>query len=201
MNLREMKVIYQNYLKTEMAIQLIKMLSPLDIIMDVFADGKIFTEYRNLKRLDKFMIPANMIKYIYNTRTCTEDIINLLQTNQLHIEKINMFFQNMDIRNKTEEMLKKVPEISVTSSLNSNMEINNNNANKGSGLRWLTKHLNLQMNQVMALGDSDNDMDMLKAAGLAVAMENGTAAIKSIADYVTLSNEENGVSEAIRMVI
>ena len=53
-----------------------------------------------------------------------------------------------------------------------NLEISSVYANKGNGLQWLAGHLGISMEQVMALGDSDNDITMLRMAGLGVAMEN-----------------------------
>ena len=78
-----------------------------------------------------------------------------------------------------------------------NLEISSVYANKGNGLRWLAGHLGISMEQVMALGDSDNDITMLRMAGLGVAMENAAQEIKEAADEVTSSNEEDGVAQAI----
>ena len=78
-----------------------------------------------------------------------------------------------------------------------NLEISSVYANKGNGLQWLAGHLGISMEQVMALGDSDNDITMLRMAGLGVAMENAAQEIKEAADEVTSSNEEDGVAQAI----
>lgn len=201
MDLREKKAMFHCNLKQEIAIQIIETLRSLDPILDIFAEGKIFTEQRNMERLDNFLIPSNMISYIYETRNCVDDILDFIQSNELHIEKINLFFQNLDLRHKVEERLENISGISITSSLNNNMEINHMNANKGYGLKWLARYLGLHMEHVMACGDSNNDIEMLNAAGLAIAMENGTDAIKRIADNVTLSNEESGVAVAIEKYI
>ncbi|MBS4535081.1 HAD family phosphatase [Clostridium sp. D2Q-14] len=196
-NLREDKVLYSCYLKQEIVIQIIEALRPLDPILDIFAEGRIFTEHRNIKRLNEFLIPDNMIPYIYDTRTCVDDILDLVKVDKLHIEKVNLFFQNLNMRSHVEMKLKSISEVSITSSLNNNLEVNHKNANKGFALRRLAGHLGLYMEEVMACGDSNNDIEMLNAAGLAIAMENGTDAIKCAADAVTLLNEESGVAVAI----
>ena len=201
MDLNKNKVIFHCYLKQNITLQIIEALRPFDPILDIFAEGKIFTEQRNMKRLDNFLIPSNMIPYIYKTRTCVDDISDFLQLNELHIEKVNLFFQNLDLRHQVGEILKNISGISITSSLNNNMEINHMNANKGFALKWLASYLGLHMKQVMALGDSNNDMEMLNVAGLAIAMENGTDDIKRIADNVTSSNQESGVAVAIEKYV
>ena len=61
----------------------------------------------------------------------------------------------------------------------------------------LAEHLNIPFSQIMACGDGNNDMEMVKRAGLGVAMENGEEALKEIADFVTKSNNKEGVAYAI----
>ena len=53
----------------------------------------------------------------------------------------------------------------------------------------------------MALGDANNDLEMLRFAGYSVAMGNGNAAVKEIADFTTLTNDEDGVAHAIHKLI
>ena len=55
--------------------------------------------------------------------------------------------------------------------------------------------------EIMALGDSDNDISMLKAAGLAIAMGNANETVREMADYVTVSGEAGGVAEAINKYV
>ena len=82
-----------------------------------------------------------------------------------------------------------------------NIEFTAANVNKGLGLHFLAKELGISMEETMAVGDSGNDAEMLKAAGLGVAMGNASKAIKDISDVVTLTNEECGVAHAIETYI
>ena len=68
---------------------------------------------------------------------------------------------------------------------------------KGYTQRQLAEMLGVDMKETMACGDSENDIDILKAAGIGVAMANASEVTKEAADYVTLSNEEDGVAHAI----
>lgn len=72
---------------------------------------------------------------------------------------------------------------------------------KASGLKALTKHLGLEAANVMAIGDEMNDLEMIKWAGLGVAMGNAVEAIKAVADAVTTHNDEAGVAHAIERYI
>ena len=82
-----------------------------------------------------------------------------------------------------------------------NIEINRRGVNKGQSLRWLAKTLGLTMENVVAIGDSDNDLTMLRAAGLGIAMGNAAQNIRLTADAVTASNAECGVAQAIETYI
>lgn len=82
-----------------------------------------------------------------------------------------------------------------------NIEINRRGVNKGQSLRWLAKELGCTMENLVAIGDSDNDLTMLRAAGLGIAMANGGNNIRLTADAVTGSNTENGVAQAIERYI
>jgi Cof subfamily protein (haloacid dehalogenase superfamily) len=78
------------------------------------------------------------------------------------------------------------------------LEIMNPRANKALALKTLAEHFGIQQREVMALGDSYNDMEMIKWAGLGVAMGNAPAEVKRVADFVTASNDEDGVAQALQ---
>ena len=68
---------------------------------------------------------------------------------------------------------------------------------KGIAVEKLAKHLDVQRSKVICIGDSYNDMPMLKFAGMGVAMGNAQQEVKELADYVTLSNDEDGIVNVI----
>lgn len=91
--------------------------------------------------------------------------------------------------------------LSVSSSSAINIEFNHVDAQKGSAIDNWSKNLGINMQDVMVLGDSFNDVSMLEIAGRSVAMENAPDEIKSLCDYTTLSNNQNGVSVAIEKML
>lgn len=196
-NIKTNEVIYYCELTKEKIIPIINTLNPIDPILDIFTDGKIISEKRNFHRIDEFLIPHNMKKYIYDTRIWVDNIEDYVNKEAKHIEKINLFFKDIAQREKVQKELSKIGDIAITSSLNNNMEVNNEKANKGETLLWLSKYLKLSREEVMACGDSSNDLEMIKAAGIGIAMGNSKEEIKFAADYICASNEEDGVAEAI----
>jgi len=72
---------------------------------------------------------------------------------------------------------------------------------KGLALRWLAAHCGIDISQTLAIGDSMNDLELLKAAGLGVAMGNAMPEVKALADTIVASNAEDGVAEALERFV
>lgn len=68
-------------------------------------------------------------------------------------------------------------------------------------MQRLTDQLGIQSNEVLAIGDNENDLSMLQFAGISVAMGNAAQTIKQQADYVTKSNEEDGVNHSLLQLL
>ena len=68
---------------------------------------------------------------------------------------------------------------------------------KAASLEWLLTRLNMTKDEMIACGDGYNDLSMIQYAGLGVAMENAVLPVKNAADYVTLSNNDDGVAHVI----
>ena len=73
----------------------------------------------------------------------------------------------------------------------------NKKAHKGAAVQKLAEELGISQAEVMAIGDNENDLTMVKYAGLGVAMANATENVKQAADVITASNEEDGVAKVI----
>ena len=96
------------------------------------------------------------------------------------------------------QLMKLFPgQLYATSSKPGYVEMMHPAVNKGQALAFLADKLKINQNEVMAVGDSLNDIDMLKFAGFGVAMGNAAPEVKAAAQAVTRSNNEDGVAEAI----
>jgi Cof subfamily protein (haloacid dehalogenase superfamily) len=85
----------------------------------------------------------------------------------------------------------------VTQAVPEYIEVLPPGASKGRGVHMLLDDLGIQPEELLAIGDGENDLEMLQLAGVGVAMGNGKTAVKAIADYVTSDNNHSGVAEAI----
>lgn len=99
---------------------------------------------------------------------------------------------------KTEhEILRPALQHSTTISwINGITDVCGKDGGKKAGIRAVMQHFQLTPEEVMAVGDSNNDLSMMEEAGIAVAMGNGTKEIKEAADYVAASCEDDGIWDA-----
>lgn len=80
-------------------------------------------------------------------------------------------------------------------------EVMSSNATKGDALRLLLEHEGIEAERVMAIGDENNDLEMLRMVGHPVAMGNGTKQVKEAARYHTTSCDEEGVARIIERIV
>ncbi len=102
-----------------------------------------------------------------------------------------------------EEVIQKIPQeikdkYTVVRSAPFFLEFLDKSVNKGTGVHAIVKELGLSPQEVICVGDAGNDVDMIRYAGLGVAMGNAFDEVKAVANYVTSSNEEDGVAYVIQ---
>ncbi|VYU48610.1 Cof-type HAD-IIB family hydrolase [Clostridium tertium] len=88
-------------------------------------------------------------------------------------------------------------KLHVVSSGDNNFEVMMGNSSKGNAVAHLAKTLGIKPDEVMCIGDSENDISMIKYAGIGVAMGNALDIVKEVADYITDTNNNSGVGKAI----
>ena len=109
--------------------------------------------------------------------------------------KIGLCFTRPDGFTRYESLQKKMhSQLNCFRVDNQALEFTNGNASKGAALRELAQLLGLAPQEICAIGDNGNDIEMLEYAGLGVAMQNATAEARTKADYITESNDADGVA-------
>ena len=114
-----------------------------------------------------------------------------------HIHKLLCMGDAMRIRALQKEIAQQFPQLMPLRSKATYLEILPRESTKGSAARMLLDHYGLNPKQAVAFGDNDVDIDMLQYCGLGVAMGNAPRQVKEAADYVTASNDEEGVYIAL----
>ena len=173
-------------------------LDALPVIYDCFLDGWGYMDARHYAQIDRFIADPRVNRMVKDLRRPVEDFRAFIRRENRPLQKIQMFFRDLDRRREALEVLPRdLPDMAVTSSIPNNIEINDKAATKGEALRFLCRHLGVDVRDTMAFGDGSNDMSMIQAAGIGVAMANADPALRAAADYVTDTNDADGVAKAI----
>ena len=167
----------------------------------IFSDHALFISTPMSEKLLKLIFGDNILREGSRTRITfeTADVEELLTQG---VNKFMIFTDNAPetLQALRERIERDIPGVDVSSSWHNNLEVNASGANKGVALRALADALNIPLSQVMAIGDNDNDLPMLQAAGVSVAMGNASPAVRAQANYLTLPNHACGVAAAIRAI-
>ena len=200
------KCLYDDSMTPETYLPILEYILSREIHIDVYIDGKGYTPIRCRENLHRLDVPESLKKYMIATRTPVENLLDYVKDCGEKIQKINLVFYpqpdgSLLYRDEVYEVLKSNPDITVVGGGFRNFEIGKAGVTKIGGIEELCKILDVPMEQTMAIGDSENDYSMINAAGVGVAMANASEDILAIADYITTSNTEDGVGEAIKHFI
>lgn len=91
--------------------------------------------------------------------------------------------------------------VSVSQSMKHNLEVMNKGVTKGNAVRILAQIYGINREEIIAIGDNENDISMIEYAGLGIAMGNAEESLKKVADHITADYQEDGVAEAIERFI
>lgn len=184
---------------------------PMDLneVEKVMALGKKFNAYYHF--YDENCLYSNTyVKEIvdyYQGRDQKIDIkifnndTEILDNKNLNIYKFLFIDNDLQKLENLREELTQVNKISLTKSWSNNLEVMDTEASKGLGLKFLCTELNISPEHVIAIGDNENDLSMINFAGLGVSMGNGEEIVKMQSDYITSTNDEDGVAKVIEKFI
>ena len=200
------KCLYENVMDEELVTPILNFLLTRDIHMDAFIGGKGYTPIQCVETAQKLTVPSSIKNYIITTRTRLDNILQFIHENQLKVQKMTLNFYpaadgTLIDRETVRKFLVSNPSITTVCGGYNNLEFTRADANKGVGLRKLAEILGVNPDATMAIGDTENDLAIIEAAGIGVAMGNATDAVKARADYVTTTNTKDGVAAAIEHFI
>lgn len=200
-NAVEKKELFRYLLSPEDVDRTISLTKDLPVLMEFFIDGKAYIDAFALEHLSSFHLRESHAKYIRATRIPVKNFLTELEKNKNRLENINLVFHDMELRQKTWDLLRSQNYASVTASSEKNIEITSRLATKANALSHLCATLGIARENVLAMGDRDNDLPMLEFAGIGVAMENGEDHIKSAADIITSSCDDFGAALILEEII
>ncbi len=191
--------LYTSELSVDTCLRLIDYMDGLPVIYDCYQDNWGYITRSMFQRAGDFIPDPGIMKMMRELRTPVDDLAETLRQKGRPVQKMQMHFQDLAERDRQMKLVaERFPETAVSYSLPWNIEINSAGATKGQALKALCLALGIDLADVLAFGDGTNDLDMIRTAGIGVAMGNGAEEVKAAADWIAPSNEECGVAAGIR---
>jgi Cof subfamily protein (haloacid dehalogenase superfamily) len=195
------KVIYSNILATEACLEVVDICHKHQIYYHVYAGDTMFTEklgFTSLKYFEKnkSLPPEDRVEI-----EVVQNMADTLKKMQGQVFKFVVVNDDAELLKRVRNEMEQIASVDLMSSNYDNFEVMNKGVNKGAALKKLSELLDIPSSEMIAIGDNENDISMLKYAELGVAMDNGESCAKEAAQYITASNDQDGVAKAIEKFI
>ena len=201
LDVQEGVVLEEHLLPPDSAKKAMRICGKYDTLQEIYFDGQGYAPAEKMAKVERYHKNPNMWEYMRKTRIPVDDISEFLERENRGLDKVQALFADMEEREAAWRELEREPDLELVGSLRYNIEINAAGVNKGTGLVNLGRLLGIRREEIMACGDGDNDTVMLREAGFGVAMGNAEEQVKEAADHITLTNEKEGVAEAIEKFV
>jgi len=188
------EILFRRVIPSALAAQIVEHVTKLGIYGQVYLKDRVVAP-----KLNEWSREYSRIASVHIEEA---DLSVLLSQEPEGVEKILLIAEESVLDQLTPSLNQCYGEkVHITKSKPHFLEITDCSVNKGVALAALAKRFGIAQQDVMAIGDSFNDLEMIQYAGVGVAMGNARSEIKEQADFVTFSNEEDGVAEAIERYV
>lgn len=194
-DLQERRAIYLRPIERPVAEAVLNYAETQDLMPQVLLNGEAVMNIRDVNNLAHFRM-AHYQQHFDRTGALVEDVYASFRDRTADAEKICLYHTSGEERAKSVERLRHLP-VELVLAEETSLEISAKGIDKGVGLGILCDHLGLTPAEVIAVGDSYNDLAILKAAGLAVAVDNAVPDVKAVCGAIVADCDHSGVAEAI----
>lgn len=186
------EVMYERTVPPEVTQKLIEIALEKKIHLQVYQDDILFSAEEN----EKLIAYSQAVKVPY---TIEPDLKKLASKG---ITKL-LFIEDPDVLDQLQQELQTLYSkyAHIAKSKKNYLEVTHPEANKGSALLHLAKQLDIDPSEIIGIGDNYNDLELIDAAGLGIAMGNAVKEVKEKADYTTFTNNEEGVLHVLERFI
>ena len=195
------KTIYENYLSAQAVEDVVRHLRGTGLSVETFVEGRAYIDRRELDEMKTSGSTYRDREYVLSTRNPVDNIFDFILQNKSRIENISVNYEFLEEKEKWKSLLGGISGITLTSSFSHNFEIGGDSTSKAEALRFLMERVGVSAEELMACGDSLNDAEMIRLAAVGVVMGNASEEMKAIGDYVTDTNENEGVAKAIEKFV
>lgn len=217
-DIKKDEIIYENTLKKSKILDIIKICEQNSIYYNIYTEKEVIA--KTLKYNVLYYYKENLNKDEENKThiKLIEDIYQYIENSEDKIVKITICDNNKAIFDSIMRKIKEIEGIEIleVSHMSRKMirqgteeipieyfytEISAKNVDKWNALQILAEKLNIKTEEIIAIGDNMNDKKMIENSGLGIAMGESTLEITEISNYVTTSNNEEGVAEALKKLV
>ncbi|WP_066891116.1 Cof-type HAD-IIB family hydrolase [Clostridium nigeriense] len=198
------KIIYENPIRTEQCIKLVEMLYKMKFYFHFYTVDGIYCGNPLTKVLTKVYMTKQVgydnLKINYHVIKNIEEWKKFFEKTNGQITKCIAFSSNPDKIKVLKKELNKLEDVVYFGSGARSVEINNKGVSKGNAVKALADYYGFKREEIVCIGDNENDISMIEYAGFGVAMGNAIEEVKALADYITDTNKEDGVAKAIKKI-
>lgn len=198
----ENRVLRRAELPLDTALRVYDRLDCLPVIYECYLDDRGYMPAAFYGQIEDYIEDRHVRRMVRQLREPVAEFRAFLREKNRPLQKIQMFFRDgAACRAAFPAMSAEFPETAVTSSIPNAIELTDRAATKGEALRFLCGYLGVDVRETVAFGDSRNDVELLKAAGLGVAMGNAEPELLAAADCVTDKNTRDGIAKALERLL
>lgn len=195
-SVKERRAVSGEYIPPEDAAWVLRQIPP-GMWVEVWSRGRMYIARDKWRRARQYPLLPLHRAALEQLGAEAEDLFSLLDSGAVDVEKINLPLLPLPGKEKIRKLLSDRRKYSTVNE-GRGIEIMKAGVSKAKGLRDVCRYLpGVEMRNILAIGDSENDIEMLRECGLGVAMGNAAGCVKAVSDAVTLSNSENGAALAI----
>ena len=193
--------IYSDFLDPQAVERVAELKTETGADIEVFINGKAYVDESYYEEVKENGCEFRNADYVLWSRRPVPDVTALMLENKEEIENVNFVFRTLELLEEAKPKVCAIENANITSSFLSNLEVGGPNTSKKTALLWLTDRLGISTDELMCCGDAPNDQAMLELAAIGVAVANAWGGLKDHADYITASNDDDGVALAIEKFV
>jgi len=212
------EIIYKNTLKKQKVLEIVKICEENSIYYNIYTEKEIVAKSLQCNVLYYHKENAFKKEEEKTHINIVDNVYDYIANRNENIVKITICDNNQTIFNSIIRKLKEVEEIEIldVSHMSRKIirqgteeipieyfytEISAKNVDKWNAIEYLKEKMNIKTEEIIAIGDNINDKNMIEKAGLGIAMGQSHPGIKAIANQITTSNIEDGVAQALEVLI
>lgn len=200
--IKDKKCLRSYKLTAESVKTILELTKDMPVTYEAFIEGRAYAGSEYIHNPVKFGATKEAIHYIQTTRTLIDDITGFIRQHVDELDSMDIIVKDADMKEKLcDAIYKETQDVYITSSVKQLVEISYKDAGKKSGVKFLADRLGVSKEEIAAFGDADNDKDMIEYAGYGIAVANASTSLKEKADYITLSNDEDGIAYAFANIL